>query len=375
MKESVWSHLRQALAWKPPSARYGISPFQQGLVGAVGALGIGVPSVIGAITGHLPVGLIVATGSLPVAGIGFAPTLREQWRQSMMAMIECLLAVACVQLISGLGSMAVLAVPVIGTLVAQFGTISRSTIVFAMRFTLAFVMALNVFGGSGSDHSIAGPLLLALGSIWTSLLWLGAALLLRWLSPPPPEEPQPVYSWSLRLKFWRERTLRTPAGWSYSSRLFMCLVPAAAADLVFPHRHMLWIAFTVVLLLPRQAEVMPLRVTQRTAGMLVGVALARALLWLDLTSGALIAALSLLMMAQPLLRDRNYAGYSALITMLVLLLIDASGSGGDDLLVERMIATLAAAALVIAANAVFRRVAPFLLSSPGPAPPPPPAKP
>jgi alkylhydroperoxidase/carboxymuconolactone decarboxylase family protein YurZ len=350
MKESIRSHLRQALAWQPHD---GVSPRQQALACAVAALGVGVPGAVGAVAGQLSAGLAVAIGSLPVAGIGFAPTWREQWRQSMLAMIGCLLAVGCVRLIAGWGPMMALAVPVIAALVALFGGVSRPAAVFAMRFTLAFVMALNVFEGAAAGA--AGPLLLALGSVWTTLLWLGAgALAWRWKNAPP-APPARVIPWRRRLTWWRG-TLRTAAGWSYPSRLFACLMLSVAADMAFPHRHMLWIAFTVVLLLPREAEVMPLRVTQRVAGMLLGVALSSALLLLALTPGALIVVLSLLALAQPLLRDRSYAGYSALITMLVLLLIDASGMGGDDLLKERLLATLVAAGLVVAASVLFRRL-------------------
>jgi hypothetical protein len=353
MNERIRSHLRQALAWQP---RNGITPLQQVLTCAVALLGVIVPAAVGAALGVLPAGLAVAVGSLPVANIGFAPTLRRQWRQSVRAALECVLAVGCVRLIGGLGPLAALAVPPIAVLVAVLGSISRPSAVFATRFTLAFVMALNMFEGAGANAS--APLLLALGSFWTAALWLGAGVLARWLGELPTPEPVPPASpWNKRLQYWRY-TLRTLGGWSYPLRLFFCLAVSAAADIAWPRHHMLWIAFTVVLLLPRDAQLMPIKVTQRAAGMLVGLALSHGLLRAGFGPGILIAILGGLALTQPLLRERHYVGYTALITTLVMLLIDAAGAGGEHLLWERLVATVAAAALVIAANAAFRRVPP-----------------
>ncbi|MFT3819275.1 MAG: FUSC family protein [Rubrivivax sp.] len=353
MKERLQSHVRQALAWQP---RDGVTPVQQAFACLVAALGVTVPVVAGAAAGHLPAGLAVAVGSLPVAGIGFAPTLRQQGWQSLRATLECLLAVGCVRLIAGLGPMVALAVPLIATLVALLGSISRPSAVFAIRFTLAFVMALNVFEGAGANAS--EPLLLALGSFWTAVLWLAANAMVRRLDKLPAAAPTAAAApWSKRLQHWRH-TLRTLGGWSYPLRLLACLLVAAVADIVRPHHHMLWIAFTVVLLLPREAQLMPIKVTQRAAGMVVGLALAQGLLSAELGPEILISTIGLLALTQPLLRERHYAGYTALITVLVMLLIDTAGAGGAYVLQDRLIATIAAAVLVIAANAAFRRVSP-----------------
>lgn len=351
MKDRIRSHLRQALAWQP---RDGITPVQQVLACAVAMLGIVAPAVAGAALGQWAAGLAVAVGSLPLANIGFAPTLGRQGRQSLRAALECVLAVVCVRLIGGLGPLVALAVPPVAMLVAVLGSISRPSAVFATRFTLAFVMALNMFESAGAGAS--APLLLALGSFWTAALWLGAAMLARWLDElPAPAAALPAPPWDKRLRHWRH-ALGTLGGWSYPLRLLLCLAVSAAADIAWPRHHMLWIAFTVVLLLPRDARVLPLKVTQRAAGMLVGLALSQGLLRAGFGPQALIAVLGALALALPLLRERHYVGYAALITTLVMLLIDAAGAGGEHLLWERLAATAAAAVLVVAANAAFRRV-------------------
>ncbi len=83
---------------------------------------------------------------------------------------------------------------------------------------------------------------------------------------------------------------------------------------------------------------------------MIGVLVASLFLVHQPTSGELIIGIGLLGGARPLLRERNYLAYSAVMAPLVLLLMDGTGPFGAAVLGDRLLATIIGAALVIATN-------------------------
>ena len=63
-----------------------------------------------------------------------------------------------------------------------------------------------------------------------------------------------------RLTRWKQ-SLGTLAGWSYPIRLTVCLALGFTGDHFWPDHHLHWIGPTVALLTSRQAEAIPIKVT------------------------------------------------------------------------------------------------------------------
>jgi len=153
------------------------------------------------------------------------------------------------------------------------------------------------------------------------------------------------------------RALRTLAGWQYAIRLTSCLAVAMVLAHAWPEHHLYWVALTVALLTDREIEALPVKVTQRTLGTLLGVLIAHFALawsisgwWLGLVVGILAAG-------RAMLRTRNYLAYTVVMTPLVIALLDAGKPPEWSVLDDRAVATLVGAVLVLLANAILRRAA------------------
>jgi uncharacterized membrane protein YccC len=123
-----------------------------------------------------------------------------------------------------------------------------------------------------------------------------------------------------------------------------------------PSHHYGWIVLTVALLTQRPLEHLPVKIIQRTLGVLIGVALTWAILaWI--TAPILLGVvICLLATAAAAARARSYLAYSAISTPVILLVLDFGKPIQTALLADRLVATLAGAAIVVALNLALDRI-------------------
>jgi len=126
---------------------------------------------------------------------------------------------------------------------------------------------------------------------------------------------------------------------------------------LWPGHHMYWVALTVALLTERAIEPLPVKVTQRALGTLIGVVIAHFVFAWTLSPWWLGAVVGVLAAGRAILRTRNYLAYSVVMTPLVIALLDAGKPPDWGVLGDRVLATFIGALLVVAANMAFRRAA------------------
>jgi uncharacterized membrane protein YccC len=148
------------------------------------------------------------------------------------------------------------------------------------------------------------------------------------------------------------------AGWQYAARLAPGFAVGGALRVLWPGHHFGWVVLTVALLCRRQLEVLPVQATQRTLGVVIGVALTWLLVGRTLPTWMLASLVAVLAGLGPWLRAQNYLAYTASVTPLIVVLLSAGGPVEAGMLVDRLVATLIGAALVIVANLVVARFAP-----------------
>jgi hypothetical protein len=110
----------------------------------------------------------------------------------------------------------------------------------------------------------------------------------------------------------------------------------------------------VVLLTERALEALPVKITQRALGTLIGVVVAEILEASGLAAAVPGLVIAVLATGRPLLRANNYLAYTAVTTPLILVILETGKNPEVSLLVDRLAATLAGAALVLGANAAMR---------------------
>jgi uncharacterized membrane protein YccC len=179
---------------------------------------------------------------------------------------------------------------------------------------------------------------------------------LREAPNPAQHQPRSAATHAQRRAHFR-RNLRTLAGWQYTIRLTLCLAAATVLAHAWPGRHMYWVALTVALLTERAVEALPVKVTQRALGTLVGVVLAHFVFAWTLSAWWLGTVVGVLAGGRAVLRTRNYLAYTVVMTPLVIALLDAGKPPDWRVLGDRALATLIGALLVLAANAAFRPAA------------------
>lgn len=315
-------------------------------------LGMAVPILIGAWTGHLSAGLAAAVGGLLVGNAGPGNHPGKRLHAEAVAIATTLAAAATALAISGHGSWSELALPPIAGIVALLGGYSRPLAQAGGRFILFLVITLTV--SEGAESQVGFLLLMTAGALSTAGLVLAVDLVHRGLPATPdapPAAPPPGPTHTQRFARWK-RTLRQPAGWQYTLRLTACLAVAGLLRQMWPEHHYSWVVLTVALLCQRELEPVPVRVTQRTLGAIAGVAATGLLVAQTPPLPALAAAIGVLAALRPWLRNRNYLVYSAGMTPLIILILDAGRPVESGLLLDRLVATLVGAALVVTANLV-----------------------
>ena len=336
------SHLQHVLRWDRT-----VSP--NWLAAAAAALGLGGPALLGFWQGHPGAGFLAGFFALTAggAGVGHGASIALLETVALPATLAGIMA----GLIGGHGPVSDVLVVVIAGVAALVGGLGRLEAVAVVRFIPFFVIA------TGMDDRLAnGPIvtlaLIGLGAFWVLGVNAVFSLIARtWLNPGARPQTAPTQKSSAP---WQRRLARRANG-LYALRVTLCLAIGTMLTWIWPDHHLYWVLLTVAILTERTIELIPVRLTQRAIGTLVGVALASLLLIGRPPDLVLVAAVTILAGTRVLLRAHSYLAYSIVMTPLVLLMLEAGQPPNAGALEDRLIATGIGAALVLAANALASR--------------------
>ena len=335
------AHLAEALALQPHDAVGGRTI-------AVAALGMIVPVAAGVALGDPETGFTIGLGAMLLAGPTTASDAKaaQERRAPATAVLPAIGAVLAASAVAG-HAWSDAAMVLLATAAASVSGYSRPVGVAAIRFIVYFVLSFGLLDAAGS-HRGGAALIFGLGALWN----IGVRLLLVRRTPAETSvasetRPSPTHA-QLRAH-WR-RTMREPAGWQFPLRLGAGLAIACLIRAAWPSHHYGWVVLTVALLTQRPLEHVPVKLTQRALGTLIGVGLT----WLVLRGVSatlpLAALICLLAVLAPIARARSYLAYASVSTPAILLVLDIEKPIDPRLLADRLVATIAGAAIVIAAN-------------------------
>ncbi len=318
---------------------------------AVGALGMVVPVLVGLACGRAEIGFTIGLGAMLLAsGTGPTDAGTEPDRASPgTAVAPAVLAVVAATLIAGHAWSDVAMVASV-TAAAAISGYSRSVGVAAIRFLIYLVLSLGVLESAG-DHRGGAALVFGLGALWnvavrTMLARRGTAAIAV-STTAAAAKPSPTHT-QLRAH-WR-RTMREPFGWQFPIRLAVGLTIASAVRAAWPSHHYGWTVLTVALLSQRALEHVPIKLTQRTLGTVLGVGATWAIFTGVTSTIGLAVLICLLAVAAPIARARSYLAYASIATPAILLVLDMAKPIDTGLLVDRLVATCVGAAIVLVAN-------------------------
>jgi hypothetical protein len=355
------THLAEVFRW---SAETRVELTQMAIAG----FGMAGPVMLGALNGHLALGLVASTGSLAIARIEIGNNFASQLEHLLRALAPAAVAIFLAILFTGSSWLSAVGPVLVCGLTALLSSFSRAFALVATRFVvfLLIVSALPIPTGSPEVWRQLGFFLLTItGAVWASILWLIFGTL---LSPARTDNSSVardrVHTATLEQKFARwKHTFTTLAGWSYSMRMTSSLALAAVMQVLWSGHHLHWVALTVAILTRRQVEPVPVKITQRAFGTALGVMLTSSFPRFGLPSWALILSITLLAGLRPLLRNRNYLAYSVVMTLIIVTIMDAGRTMESGVLVDRLLATLIGAGLVVGANLLFDKLSSSCLES------------
>jgi uncharacterized membrane protein YccC len=338
------AHLGEALRW----SRETEVELVQVLAAALGMAG---PLLLAGALGRLPLGLAAALGSFVVGTAGAGASAKDQTREVALAFAGATLASIVAALAAGHGWMSAIGVVGLAGIAALIGGYSRPLAVATTRFVFVLIIVGKMTDATSARAGLL--LLLAAGALWTTMVSLSLGWVARRIARRSGRTNAAVVASAAtaaqKFRRWK-KTLAQPAGWQYALRLVLCLAVAETLCLLWPERHLYWVAITVLIVLQRRVEIVPVKATQRGLGTLLGVILASLFLVHQPATGELVICIGLLAGARPLLRARNYLAYSAVMAPLVLLLMDGTGPFGPQVLLDRLLATIIGVALAVLTN-------------------------
>lgn len=344
--ERAITHLREAFRWSATAGAERMEPLAAGI-------GMAAPVFAGATMGHPGAGLIAAVGAMAMSGAGPSANMRAQAGSLGEIFLPVLAAAFAAAIAAGHGRMTDVIIIAFAAAAAVVGGYSRGLVEATMRFILYLTLVTGI--AAAGNQRVGMVLLIDAGALWAGLLSFVLASASRAVVPVP-RRPQPMErtgrpepTASQKFTRWK-RSLRQLTGWQYTLRLLFCLSAATLLKWLFPSHHLHWVTLTVALLLHRQVEALPLKVTQRALGVAAGVGVAAVPLLSAPPAWAMTLVIGLLASARPLLRNRNYLAYSVVATPLIILAMEANQPPAATILADRLVATLIGASLVIAAN-------------------------
>jgi hypothetical protein len=310
-------------------------------------LGLAGPIALGAATGHIGTGMITSLGGLSLSGGVKGNTFGEQVRNLLYSIIAAGAAVFTGSILAGRSTKDVFAIPAVAAAATLLGSISRPIARAATGFILFFVIAENL--DAHGIHPAGLTFLFLIGAFWTAALSLILKQLFRLLrhykiSHDSAQSPQ--YPAKLLVRRWA-KSLTHLSGWQYTFRLTLCLVAGQGLELAWPHHHGYWVFITIIIVVQRDFQMALKRTRERAAGTVLGILLVSLLMLVSSSMWSIVAAISVLAAARPILMQANYIAYAAVQTPLILLLLDFGRSPSWTIVADRLIATLAGCAIAM----------------------------
>ncbi len=341
----VPDHLRAALGWTRTV------PVDWVMV-AAGSFGMAIPVMVASFWGVPEPGLIAALGSLLVGRMETGHSFAQQIRHQGHMLSVAALAAGGGLLMTGPGWACDLEMILLAGIAALLGGIDRHFALATARFVIFLLILRNL-----ADHA-ADPIarfgLLATGAVLTcalALVMAGTVRLIRGSTAidPPPDPHKTRHQRLGRIA----ALLAEPAAWQFPIRLALALGLASLVRFFWPDHHAVWIALTIALVARRDLEILPIHVTQRVLGSMIGVAASGLFTLFAMPVGWLGLVVGVLSALRLWLNQRNYLAYSIVMTPLVIVLLDGGLAVQPGLLWDRLVATVIGGAIVIAVNGLF----------------------
>lgn len=330
----VRAHLAEAFRWSAGNA-VGLHRM------AAAGIALAAPVALAASAGRPAAGLTAALGALMVGSAAGT--------EGAAALATAAAAAVAATLAAGHGWLTDLAVVLLAVAASVLGGYSRPAAVATTRFVVYLVIAVHAAAGAADPWAFLG--LVIAGAAAAAIL---QRVVGRFAAPEAEGASAAALTAAQRRARWR-RSLAQPSGWQFPLRLGACLAGAALLQRLWPGHHLHWIALTVAILSQRPVETLPVRLTQRAVGTVLGVLAAGLLLVWHPPAWALAVAIAALAALRPLLRRGSYLAYTIVTTPLMVLLLDAGQEPGVGILADRLVATLLGGVLVVAANLAAAR--------------------
>jgi hypothetical protein len=318
------------------------------------AVGMAVPVIVGAFTGHIAGGMAAALGGLAMAEVGDTGSTVQRVADVLVCLVAVMLAVILGTFVTRHGALGAGAMIVAAAIASTIGGTSREAAKATTKFTI--FMAISTFSTWPDGDPAAMVGYFGAGAAWTGAVALvfaaGFHLATHVMGPGLAQEK--IESRASRLP-WRERLVRAASrreAWSYSVRLVTALAVAWGALALWKSPHAYWIVVTAALVVTRATAGTHVRALQRTLGTLAGVVIGTVLLAAHTPTWGVLAAIALIAGLRPLLKARNYLAYSAVMTPLVVMLLEFGHPFDPSIMVERLLGTLAGCAIAMAADFV-----------------------
>jgi uncharacterized membrane protein YccC len=227
---------------------------------------------------------------------------------------------------------------------ALLGGVNWAVARLTTTFIIFTLIALNL--GDEGARPVSTTLLFLLGALWTAAVALVFRLVFRADKQGGGGRAgaKGAPGFAVQLHDWWTALAHFPA-WTYALRLGVCLLVGKAYLWARPHHHSYWVSLTIAIVVQRDLQAALSRKVQRLAGTVVGVLLASLLVVFVPTVWSEVAMVALLSAGRPILRETNYALYSATMTPLVFMLVDLGHRASASILVDRLVATLVGCAI------------------------------
>ncbi|MFZ2456149.1 MAG: FUSC family protein [Candidatus Altiarchaeia archaeon] len=302
-----------------------------------GVLGITAPLIVGALMEQPGAGMIVSLGGLALSGSGSVGAFRERFSDLACAFAATSLAIACGVLVAADLWFSVFLIPLIAFFSGLFGGISRPLARASGQFIVFMIIAagLNVGGGG----LVITVLLFCLGAAWTAVLSLVLYPVFQNRGTGGVYQPARRHTAEQLLSRWR-RTLAHFGGWFYPLRIGLCLLVAGFFQMNWPYGHGYWILITVAIVVQRSVHALLKRMLQRALGTFAGILFASIFLFCVPPLWIVILVIGVLAALRSAYKESNYAAYSAVMTLLVLLLLDYGKEAGLEVIIDRLFSTL-----------------------------------
>jgi uncharacterized membrane protein YccC len=313
-------------------------------------LGLAGPIAVGALAGHVQMGMTMALGALALSGSGRGETFSEQASSLVYALTAGGAAMVTGTAMAENRMLVSFGAPAMAGVAGLLGGIHRRAARAATQFMLYTIIAANL--GPKGSHSFGLVLLFSLGAAWAAGLSLAARPVFQALrpvtKPPTPALAQsPNRSATRLLRRWR-KSLAHLSGWQYALRISLCLFAAGALQWIWPFHHGYWVSITIVIVVQRNLQAALARTLERATGTVLGVLLTSLILLGSPNAWAMVAMIGVLAAARPVLKEANYTAYAAVMTPLVILLLDFGQAPSWAVVADRLVATLAGCALALA---------------------------